>query len=266
MTADGDILLVAQDGPVTRLTLNRPDRMNALTVELFDALFAALDGIAADPGCHILVLTGSGRGFCAGQDLGERRREPGMPPADLARSTREYYGPLIERLTTLPIIVVGAVNGVAAGAGTSLALACDIVVARRSARFLQPFVRLGLAPDAGWTAMMPRRVGFARAMGTALLAQPISAEQAAAWGMIWACVDDGAFDGEVDAIVQSLLAASPDALAETKRLIRDNALAKLPDALAAESAAQGRLGFGPDYAEGVAAFAAKRPPIFSHGA
>jgi len=262
---DGDLLLVEKHGPVTRLTLNRPDRLNALTIELFDALFKTLDSIAADPGCRVLVLTGSGRAFCAGQDLGERRREPGVPPADLAKSTRESYGPLIKRLTALPIPVIGAVNGVAAGAGTSVALACDIVIARRSARFLQPFVRLGLAPDAGWTAMMPRRVGFARAVGAALLAQPISAEQAAAWGMIWACVDDEAFDSEVDAVVQSLLAASPHALAATKRLIRDNALAELHDALAEESDTQGKLGFGPDYAEGVSAFAAKRPPDFSRG-
>jgi len=258
-----DPVLLDRAGDVARLTLNRPARLNAFSIDLFGALFAALDEVEADAACRVLVITGAGKGFCAGQDLEERRLQPGAPPHDLGVSTGERYAPLIRRIVGLPIPVVAAVNGVAAGAGANLALACDIVIAAQSAKFIQPFVRIGLAPDAGGSWHLPRLVGQARALGLSLTATAITAEQAAGWGMIWRCVDDAALAAEVDATVAGLLAASPAALAATKRALRDNPLLSLDAALDAERDVQRRLGFGADYAEGVAAFLAKRPPRFS---
>lgn len=255
-------VLLSIQSSVARITLNRPERLNAFNVELFSALFAALDTVEADRSCRALVLTGAGTGFCAGQDLEERRRAPESAPIDLGVSTGERYNPLIKRLAALPLPVVAAVNGVAAGAGANLVFACDIVIAARSAKFIEPFVRIGLAPDAGGSWHLPRLAGQARALGMALTATPVAAEQAAEWGLIWACVADDRLDEEVDKVIAALLAASPAALAATKRALRDNPARSLEEALDVERDTQRRLGFGADYAEGVAAFLSKRQPCF----
>src|SRR5690242_17325100 len=183
-------------GGIARITLKRPDRLNSFTAqmhrELREALVSAGDGHA-----RVLLLTGEGRGFCAGQDLSDRAVAPGETPVDLGASVEENYKPLVLTLRSLAVPVVCAVNGVAAGAGANIALACDIVIAARSASFIQAFCKIGLVPDSGGTFFLPRLVGSARAMGLALLGDKVSAEQAAAWGMIWKSVDDGEFDASV---------------------------------------------------------------------
>ena len=254
------ILFEMVDG-VARLTLNRPERLNAFTVAMHAELAAALDVVeAARP--RVLLLTGEGRGFCAGQDLADRAVAPGSEPVDLGDSVEKRYAPLIRRLAALPLPVVCAVNGVAAGAGASIALACDIVVAAKSARFVMSFAGIGLVPDSGGSWVLPRLVGQARAMGMALLGDPVSAEVAAEWGLIWRCIDDDAFAGEVEALVARLATAPTRGLAETKRLLREGWGRELSAQLDAERDAMRALGCSADYAEGVAAFVGKRKPVF----
>src|SRR5678810_421529 len=186
------ILCEVSDG-IARLTLNRPDRLNSFNVEMHGEVRDALSKLSQEATARVLVLTGAGRGFCAGQDLGDRAVAPGGASANLGDSIEKYYKPLVMTLRNLPMPVIGAVNGVAAGAGANIALSCDLVIATRSASFIQSFSKLGLVPDSGGTWLLPRLIGNARAMGLALLADKLSAEQAAQWGLIWRCVEDAEF-------------------------------------------------------------------------
>ena len=255
---DDTVLVDDHDGWV-KITLNRPDRLNSLNVDLHLALRAALDAARQS---RAVLITGAGRGFCAGQDLGERNPDSGDWPPDLGAMLRDYFNPLIRQVSALPVPVVCAVNGVAAGAGASLALACDIVLAARSAKFIQAFSKIGLAPDAGASWLLPARIGQARAMALALTGAPVTAEQAADWGMIWQCHDDAALMPAAEALVSQLAAGPTAAYAATKSLVQDAAANSLSDQLDAEAAAQQALGRSADYAEGVRAFLAKRPARF----
>lgn len=247
---------------IARLTLNRPERLNSFTVAMHAEVRDALDRLIGD-GARVLVLTGAGRGFCAGQDLADRAVAPGDAPPDLGASIEQHYAPLVRRLRALPLPVVAAVNGVAAGAGANLALACDLVVAARSASFIQSFAKLGLVPDGGGTWSLPRLVGPARAMGLALLGERLSAEQAAAWGLIWACVEDADLAGTVEALAQRLACGPTRGLAATKAALYAAWQNDFDTQLDLERDRQRELGRSSDYAEGVAAFAAKRPPTFT---
>jgi 2-(1,2-epoxy-1,2-dihydrophenyl)acetyl-CoA isomerase len=249
-------------GPVARLTLNRPERLNSLNTAMHAELRDALGGIAGD-GARVLVLTGAGRGFCAGQDLGERQVAPDGARADLGESIERNYRPLVLALAALPVPTIAAVNGVAAGAGASIALACDLVVAAKSASFVQAFSRLGLVPDSGATWLLPRLVGRARALGLALLGERLPAEQAAAWGLIWRCVEDAEFPGHVDRLAAELAAAPTRGLVRTRAAMQAAAVNTLEQQLELERDFQRELGYTADYAEGVAAFAAKRAPRFT---
>jgi 2-(1,2-epoxy-1,2-dihydrophenyl)acetyl-CoA isomerase len=212
---------------------------------------------------RVLLLTGAGRGFCAGQDLGDRAVAPGSEPVDLGASIERNYKPLVLGLRALPLPVVCAVNGVAAGAGANLALACDIVIAARSASFIQAFCRIGLIPDSGGTYFLPRLVGTARALGLALLGDKLMAEQAAQWGLIWQCVDDAELPAVTDKLLAGLAQAPTRGLAAIKEALEASAGNSLPTQLDLERDLQRALGFGADYREGVAAFVAKRPPRFA---
>jgi 2-(1,2-epoxy-1,2-dihydrophenyl)acetyl-CoA isomerase len=212
---------------------------------------------------RVLVLTGAGRGFCAGQDLNDRAVAPGGTAADLGESVEKNYKPLVLALRSLPIPVIAAVNGVAAGAGANIALACDLVIAARSANFVQGFSKLGLVPDSGGTWTLPRLVGNARAMGLALLGDKLSADQAVQWGLIWRSVDDAELSATVDALATQLAAAPTRGLARTKQALYEGWDRTLEDQLNIERDYQRELGYTADYAEGVAAFTQKRPPQFT---
>ena len=256
-------ILFSQSGGVARLTLNRPDRLNSFTEAMHGEVAQALDVVESTPEIRALLLTGAGRGFCAGQDLADRAVAPGGEPVDLGASVERFYGPLIRRLTSLPKPVICAVNGVAAGAGANIALACDIVIASRSARFIQSFANIGLIPDSGGTWVLPRLVGQARALGLALTGEPLSAEKAESWGMIWKCVEDDALDTEATALAARFADGPTRGLAETKRLIRQATLQPLDTELDLERDAMRQLGGSADYREGVAAFMGKRKPVFT---
>ncbi|GAA4015604.1 2-(1,2-epoxy-1,2-dihydrophenyl)acetyl-CoA isomerase PaaG [Sphingomonas swuensis] len=221
----------------------------------------ALDAVANS--ARVIVLTGAGRGFCAGQDLNDRAVAPGQA-VDLGETVEQSWNPLITRLSTMAQPVIARVNGVAAGAGANVALACDLVVAARSAKFIQSFATLGLIPDSGGSWHLPRMVGQARALGLALTAEPLPAEKAAEWGLIWKCVDDEALDAEVDALARKLAALPPLGLAAIKQIIRTTSERTLPQELAVQASEMRRLGFTDDYREGVAAFLEKRPATY-HG-
>ena len=256
-----NILFETADG-IARLTLNRPERLNSFNTEMHAEVRAALASLKDQP-ARVLVITGAGRGFCAGQDLNERAVAPGGAPPDLAASIEQSYKPLVLALRSLGLPVLAAVNGVAAGAGANIALACDLVIAARSASFVQAFSKLGLVPDSGGTWFLPRLVGTARAMGLALLGEKLSAEQAAAWGLIWRCVEDGELAEVVDALARQLAAAPTRALARTRQAIYEGWSRTLPQQLDVERDYQGELGHSADYTEGVAAFAEKRTPRFT---
>ncbi len=253
------ILFDIRDG-VARLTLNRPDRLNSFIVQMHEEVGQALHALE---GARVLVLTGAGRGFCAGQDLSDRAVSPGGEGVDLGESLDQRYNPLIRKLTSLELPVICAVNGVAAGAGANIALACDIVIAARSAKFIQSFANIGLIPDSGGTWMLPRLAGQARALGLALTGEPLSAERAEQWGLIWKCVDDDKLAAETDALAARFAAAPTKGLAATKQLIRAAWTSSLEDHLHIERATQSALGRTADYKEGVAAFLEKRPAKFS---
>jgi len=248
---------------IARITLNRPDRLNSFTSAMHAEVRDALDAVKSDATLRVLLLTGAGRGFCAGQDLSDRAVAPGEAPVDLGTSIEQNYRPLVLGLRALPVPVVCAVNGVAAGAGANLALACDIVIATKSAAFIQAFCKIGLIPDSGGTYFLPRFVGSARAMGLALLGDKIHAEQAAAWGLIWKCVDDAQFGDAVETLVNQLAQAPTRGLAETKRALHASEGNTLDAQLELERDIQRALGYSADYREGVAAFLEKRAPRFS---
>ena len=256
-----NILFETADG-IARLTLNRPERLNSFNTEMHDEVRAALASLK-DQSARVLVITGAGRGFCAGQDLNERAVAPGGAPPDLGASIEKNYKPLVLALRSLPMPVIAAVNGVAAGAGANIALACDLVVAARSASFVQAFSKLGLVPDSGGTWFLPRLIGTARAMGLALLGEKLPAEQAASWGLIWRCVEDGELAAVVDELARQLATAPTRGLARTKQAIYEGWGRTLPQQLDVERDYQGELGRSADYAEGVAAFAEKRTPRFT---
>ena len=248
------------DDHVARITLNRPDRLNSFTAQMHEELRSAL---AQASEARVVVLTGAGRSFCAGQDLNERSVAAGSQPVDLGATVESGWNPLITALTSMPQPVIAQVNGVAAGAGANIALACDIVVAARSARFIQSFSALGLIPDSGGSWILPRLVGHARAMGLALTGEPLPAEKAEEWGLIWKCVDDESLGSEVDALASKLASLPPLGLAAIKAIIRSTWSRTLDEELQLQRDEMRRLGYTEDYAEGVAAFLAKRPPNFT---
>lgn len=250
------------DAGIARLTLDRPDKLNAFSRIMHAHLREALDRIEGDDAIRSVVLTGSGRAFCAGQDLADLSFEPGNM-TDLGTLIDDNFNPLIRRLRALPKPIVARVTGIAAGAGASLALACDLVIAARSASFLQAFVNIGLVPDSGSTWFLPQRVGHARAMGMAMLGERLPAERAEQWGLIWKCVDDDALDAEVEALAGRLAAMPTRALAAIKQSINAAQTQTLDAQLDLERDLQRELGASHDYSEGVNAFLEKRKPAFT---
>lgn len=244
------------------ITLNRPDRLNAFTEAMHVALRTALDEAERDAECRALLLTGAGRGFCAGQDLNDRLARPGEKIV-LGHTLEHYYNPLIRRLRSLPFPVVAAVNGVAAGAGANIALACDIVLAAKSANFVQAFSKIGLVPDSGGTWILPRLVGPARARGLALLAEPLSADKAESWGLIWKAVEDGELMAEAAKLCTHFASGPTYGYSLIKRALDAAELNDLSTQLDLERDLQREAGMSPDYAEGVRAFVEKRKPNFT---
>ena len=257
--AEYETILFERDGPIARITLNRPDRLNSFNAAMHGELKQALGEIGD---ASVVILTGAGRGFCAGQDLNDRAVSADGHPVDLGMTVETSWNPLIRKIASLPQPVIARVNGVAAGAGANVALACDMVVAARSAKFIQSFSAIGLVPDSGGTWVLPRLVGQARAMGLALTGAPLPAETAEEWGLIWKCVDDEALDAEVDTIAQKLASLPPLGLAAIKEMIRSSWSHTLDEELNHQRNAMRRLGFTEDYREGVAAFLEKREPNF----
>ena len=254
------IILEKEDG-IARITLNRPDRLNSFTAAMHQEVRDVLRDHVGD--ARVIVLTGAGRGFCAGQDLNDRAVSTAEHPIDLGMTVETCWNPLIRRLTKMTQPVIARVNGVAAGAGANVALACDIVVAARSAKFIQSFSAIGLSPDSGGTWALPRVVGQARALGLALTGEPLSAEKAEEWGMIWKAVEDESLDAEIDAIATRLAALPPLGLAAIKEMIRASWAHDLDEELDRQALAMRRLGFTEDYREGVAAFLEKREAKFT---
>ncbi len=247
------------DDRIARITLNRPDRLNSFNVQMHAEVRDALDSLGD---ARVVVLTGAGRGFCAGQDLNDRAVGSDQP-VDLGATVETCWNPLIRTLAALPQPIIARVNGVAAGAGANIALACDLVVAAKSARFIQSFSGIGLIPDSGGTWVLPRLVGQARALGLALTGEPLPAETAAEWGLIWKAVDDDALDAEVDALAAKLASLPPLGLAAIKEMIRSTWSRTLDQELDLQRDAIRRLGHTEDYREGVAAFLEKRPAKFT---
>jgi 2-(1,2-epoxy-1,2-dihydrophenyl)acetyl-CoA isomerase len=250
------------DGGIAELTLNRPDKLNSFTEAMHEEVRDALAKVAADKSVRVLVLTGAGRGFCAGQDLSDRAVEPGAKSADLGDSIEKNYAPLVLALRALPMPVICAVNGVAAGAGVNLALACDIVLAAKSASFIEVFCKLGLIPDTGGTYFLPRLIGSARAMGLAMLGEKLSAEKAESWGLIWKCLPDEELMAEVRAMARHFATAPTKGLAFTKQALQASPSNTLQQQLTLECNFMSELGRSDDYREGVAAFMEKRAPRF----
>lgn len=248
-------------GGIAKITLNRPDKLNSFTDEMHADLKQAMQIILASS-VRVLMITGAGRGFCAGQDLSERMMGK-EESTDVGSSLEKNYNPLLKQLRALPYPVICAVNGVAAGAGCNLALACDIVIAARSASFIQIFSKIGLIPDAGGTYTLPRLVGTARAMAAAMLAEKVSAEQAERWGMIWKCVDDDKFAAEADALAKQLAGQATKAMGLTKRAIYASANNTFEQQLDLERDLQREAAKSEDFREGVTAFKEKRPAKFS---
>ncbi len=251
-------IAVSNENGIARITLNRPDRLNSFTRAMHGELRDALANLGD---ARVVILTGAGRGFCAGQDLNDRAVAPGEA-VDLGETVEESWNPLIRTLAALPQPVIARVNGVAAGAGANIALACDLVIAGKSAKFIQSFSALGLIPDSGGSWHLPRLVGQARALGLALTGEPLPAEKAAEWGLIWKAVDDDQLDAEVDAVATKLAALPPLGLAAIKQIIRSSWSRSLDEELDLQRDEMRRLGFTQDYREGVAAFLEKRPATF----
>ena len=256
-------VLVSLEGGVLQVTLNRPEKLNALNPEMHKLLRAALVRAAEEPQVRAVLLTGAGRGFCAGQDLSERDVSAGAAPIDLSVSLGSYYNPLIRRMRELPKPIVCAVNGTAAGAGANIALACDIVIAARSASFIQAFSRIGLVPDSGGTWFLPRLVGSARAMALALLADKVPAEQAAEWGMIWKVVQDESLPAEAMQLARTLAEGPTKGYGLIKKVMHASGVNTLDAQLDLERDVQREAGRSEDYREGVSAFKEKRAPRFT---
>lgn len=256
-------IIFAEDQAVASITLNRPDKLNSFNTTMHGELRHALKRVRATGTARCLLLTGAGRGFCAGQDLSDRVMGEGAAAPDLAHTLATLYNPLVMTLRDLPMPVVCAVNGVAAGAGANLALGCDIVLAARSASFIQAFCRLGLVPDCGGTYLLPRLAGAARAMGLAMLGDKLSAEQAANWGLIWKVVDDDKLSGEASSLARHLATQPTRGLALIKKAIHASPSNTLEEQLAMEASLQREAGRTADYREGVAAFMGKRPANFT---
>jgi 2-(1,2-epoxy-1,2-dihydrophenyl)acetyl-CoA isomerase len=258
MRVDTPVLVEAREG-WRKITLNRPDKLNSFTIALHRQLAAALDEAAADEGCRAILLTGAGRGFCAGQDL----ESIGNDASGVRDLLTEHYNPLIRRIRAMPKPIVCAVNGVAAGAGANVALACDIVLAARRAKFIQAFAKIALVPDSGGTWFLPRLVGEARAKALALTGEAVSAEQAQSWGMIWRAVDDDALTSESETLVAHLATQPTAALGLIKRALHASVENTLDAQLDLEAELQKQASQMPDYAEGIRAFAEKRPAQFT---
>jgi len=260
------LVLTGNAGAVRTLSLNRPAALNSFTTELHAELMAALELAAKDDSVRCVVLTGAGRAFCAGQDLADPSvapdPTPGAAPKDLGHVISTYYAPLVARLRSMPVPVIAAVNGVAAGAGANLALCCDLVVAGRSASFIQAFTRIGLVPDTGGTWLLPRLVGSARALGMAMLGDKLPAEEAARMGLIWQCVDDAALADTAAALASKLATMPTRALVATRHAMAAAQDMNMDTALAEETRIQREMGNADDYREGVEAFRAKRAPVF----
>lgn len=248
---------------VATLTLSRPDSLNSFNTQMHAEVREAMQRVKAEKEIRCLLLTGAGRGFCAGQDLNDRAVAPGEGPPDLGESVEKNYNPLIRSIMNLPKPVICAVNGVAAGAGASIALACDIVLAARSASFIMSFSKIGLVPDSGGTWNLPRAVGLPRAKGLALLAEKLPAERAESWGMIWRCVDDDALMDEARQLARHLATQPTRGLGRIKQLLNGATARPIDEELNLERDAMRELGRSADYAEGVAAFMEKRPPKFT---
>jgi len=249
------------DGVAT-LTLNRPKALNSFTAEMHGEVRQAMTRVIEDLDIRCLVLTGAGRGFCAGQDLGDRAVTTGGGAPDLGDSVEKNYNPLIRSIMNLPKPVICAVNGVAAGAGSSIALACDIVLAARSASFIQVFCKIGLVPDSGGTFNLPRSVGLARAKGLAMLGDKLPAETAEEWGLIWKCLDDDVLQQEAHKMATHLATQPTRALGRIKHLLNESSTKTLIQQTDLEKEAMQELGQSADYREGVAAFMEKRSPVF----
>src|SRR5512134_1839565 len=254
-------VLVSTEAGVMTVTLNRPEKLNAFIAEMHGLLREAIARAEKDDSIRALLLTGAGRGFCAGQDLAERNMSD--PNLDLGGGLEANYNPFIRRLRALPKPVVCAVNGVAAGAGANLALACDLVLAARSASFLQPFSKIALVPDCGGTYWLPRLAGLQRAMGMALLAERVSAEDAERWGLVWKCVDDARLMDEANALARTLAAGPTHTYGMIKKALYASAGNTLEQQLDLERDFQREVGRHGDYREGIAAFLEKRKPAFT---
>ena len=259
---DFETILFDKTDGVAVITLNRPDKLNAFTAEMHGELKAALDDVKRDEAVRVLLLTGAGRAFCAGQDLSDRAVAPGDEPRDLGASLDTLYNPLVRTLRNLELPVISAVNGVAAGAGANVALAADIVLAARSASFIQAFCKLGLVPDSGGTYTLPRLVGRARAMGLALLGDKLPADRAEEIGLIWKAIDDDKLMTEAMALARHLATQPTKGLAMIKQAINASLGNDLDTQLDLERDLQRIAGRSADYQEGVNAFLEKRPPRF----
>ena len=262
MTRSETVLSALADGVLT-LTLNRPDKLNAFNEEMHLALRESLQRAHDDAGVRAVLLTGTGRGFCAGQDLGNRDPRKGGPAPDLGDTLERFYNPNMRMIRALSKPVICAVNGVAAGAGANMALACDIVLAAHSAKFIQAFSKIGLVPDSGGSWSLPRIIGEPRAKALMLTAEPLMAEQAADWGLIWKTVEDDALMDEARALATRLAAGATLGLGLTKTLIHQAATRSFDEQLDLERDAQQQAGRSRDYAEGVTAFLEKRKPEFT---
>jgi len=257
-----ETILFSVDAGVARLTLNRPDRLNSFTVQMHEEIKHAFDN--AIEGARVLVITGAGRGFCAGQDLSDRAVAPDAAKTpDLGESLEFRYNPLVRRITSMELPVICAVNGVAAGAGANIAFAADIVIAAKSAKFIQSFANIGLIPDSGGTWSLPRLAGLPRALGLALTGELLTAEKAEAWGLIWKCVEDAELGATSDALATKFASAPTKGLAATKKLLRESSEYSLNEQLELERDWQRTLGQTNDYREGVASFLEKRTPKFT---
>ena len=256
-------ILFEKKNGVAIVTLNRPDKLNSFTEKMHQALVLTLDMIDADETVRCLLLTGNGRGFCAGQDLGDRNVKPGAKKTDLGVTVAAYYNPLIMRLHNSKVPTVCAVNGVAAGAGANIALACDIVIAASSAKFVEVFSNIGLLPDSGGTYHLPRHIGLARSLGLSLLATPLEAKKAKKWGLIWDVCDPTELMTEAMELANILASKPPIGLALNRKAIRASFNNMIEEQLELERLSMQKAGFTDDYTEAVSAFIEKRKPKFT---